>query len=111
MDFSCIGIGNVRRALRREVLIQKARPAGPMYYLWFIGVDRRYQGRGIGSQLLEELIEHSAGLQRPVYLETSTLANLPWYKRFGFDVYGELDLGYTLYFLSRRPGVIPEHVC
>jgi len=36
----------------------------------------------------------------PVYLETSTLKNMPWYKRMGFEVYDEVELSYTLFFLK-----------
>lgn len=98
---SCTGLGNVGKTLRRETLIKKNQPEGPMYYLWFIGVDPEVQHEGRGSRLLAELIDHSQQLQRPICLETSTTSNLPWYHKFGFDVYAELDLGYRLYFLKR----------
>lgn len=98
---SCTGLGNVQKALRRETLIKKAQPTELIYYLWFIGVDSNYQGQGRGSQLLGELIGHSQRLQRPICLETSTTSNLPWYRKFGFQIYSELDLGYQLYFLKR----------
>ena len=72
-----------------------------MYYLWFIGVDPKYQGSGIGTDLMQSLIEDSEKQQRPIFLETSTLRNLPWYKKFGFEIYNELELSYKLYFLKR----------
>lgn len=104
---SCTGIGNARKVLRRESLIKKTQleqrvqqPGGRMYYLWFIGVDPDCQQQGTGSRLFEELTGHARELQRPVFLETSTLKNLPWYKRFGLNVYAGLDLGYRLYFLT-----------
>ena len=100
--FSCTGLGNVRKALRREGLIKKIQPKESMYYLWFIGVDPDYQGQGRGSRLLNEVIGRSSELQRPVYLETSTPENLPWYEDFGFRIYSDLDLGYKLYFLKRE---------
>lgn len=98
---SCTGLGNIRKTLRRETLIKKTQPEDPMYYLWFIGVDPGAQHQGRGSRLLAELIDHSQRLQRPICLETSTISNLPWYQKFGFHVYAELDLGYRLYFLKR----------
>jgi len=33
----------------------------------------------------------------PVYLETSTLTNVPWYQRFGFEIYGKSELGIAAY--------------
>ncbi|WP_244214270.1 GNAT family N-acetyltransferase [Pedobacter jejuensis] len=71
-----------------------------MFYLWFIGVDPVNQNTGIGSELLKEIIEDSRRKAKPIYLETSTLKNLPWYKTFGFKIYNELELSYQLYFLK-----------
>jgi predicted N-acetyltransferase YhbS len=72
-----------------------------MTYLWFIGVYLAEQNKGIGSLLLQEIIQHSIQNNRPIYLETSTIKNLPWYSKFGFKVYSEQDLSYRLYFLKR----------
>ncbi len=99
--FSCIGIENIGRALSREAKIKQLQPKKTMYYLWFIGVNPKYQNTGIGMKLLDEVINDSNAMKRPIYLETSTVANLPWYKKFGFEIYNELDLGYKLFFLKR----------
>lgn len=98
--YSCVGIGNIKKAMSRESKIKKLQPKDPMYYLWFIGVDPIYQGSGIGTELMQAIIEDSKKQQRSIYLETSTLKNLPWYKKFGFEIYNELDLSYKLYFLK-----------
>ncbi|RZM19500.1 MAG: GNAT family N-acetyltransferase [Pedobacter sp.] len=50
------GLRNVMKVLRRESLIKAQLPAGDFYYLWFIGVDPAFSGRGIGSGLLKELM-------------------------------------------------------
>jgi ribosomal protein S18 acetylase RimI-like enzyme len=99
---SCIGVGNIKKALTRESKIKQLQPKHLMYYLWFIGVDSECQNKGIGSILLNEIIRDSKHKQRPIYLETSTLKNLPWYKKFGFQVYNELELSYKLFFLKRE---------
>ncbi len=83
---SCIGIENIKKTLNREAMIKKIQSKVPMYYLWFIGVDPSYQGSGIGSTLMNELIQDSLTQKRNIYLETSTLKNLPWYKKFGFEM-------------------------
>ena len=100
--FSCIGIENIKKALARESKIKQLQPESIMSYLWFIGVYPQYQSQGIGNKLLNSIIEDSDKKQRPIYLETSTLKNLPWYKKFGFQIYNELDLTYKLFFLRKE---------
>jgi ribosomal protein S18 acetylase RimI-like enzyme len=97
----CVGVGNVKKTLKREALIKKIQPKELMTYLWFIGVKPEDQNKGFGSNMLQSIIDYSNQNNRPVYLETSTVRNLPWYKRFGFEVYSEQDLSYRLYFLKR----------
>lgn len=99
---TCVGIGNINKALARESKIKKLQPDESMYYLWFIGVDPDHQNTGVGTKLLNEVIEDSEKEKRPIYLETSTLGNLPWYEKFGFKIYNQLDLGYKLFFLKRE---------
>lgn len=99
---SSVGIKNIQRTLERESLIKKIQPKEQMSYLWFIGVDCEYQNSGIGTGLLMDIIKYSDLQNRPVYLETSTLKNLPWYQKYGFTIYHELDLSYKLYFLRKE---------
>jgi ribosomal protein S18 acetylase RimI-like enzyme len=99
---SAVGLKNIKKTLAREGKINKIQPKEQKYYLWFIGVDPEHQNEGIGSILLGEIIEDSEQKQRPIYLETSTVKNLPWYKKFGFQIYNELDLSYKLFFLKRE---------
>lgn len=97
----CVGLKNIKKTLSREALIQKIQSKERMTYLWFIGVNLAAQNKGIGSRLLQEIIQLSIQNNRPIYLETSTVKNLPWYSKFGFQVYSEQDLSYNLYFLKR----------
>ncbi|HXH99314.1 MAG TPA: GNAT family N-acetyltransferase [Sphingobacteriaceae bacterium] len=99
---SCVGVSNIKKAMARESKIKKLQPEEPVYYIWFIGVEPANQNSGIGSELLNDVIKDSSLKNRPIYLETSTLKNLPWYKKFGFDVYNELDLSYKLFFLKKE---------
>jgi ribosomal protein S18 acetylase RimI-like enzyme len=99
--FNCIGLRNINKALRRESMIKRIQPKIPIYYLWFIGVSPDSQGTGIGTSFLNEVLGHSKEKNLPVYLETSTVRNLSWYKRLGFEIYSELDFGYKLFFLRR----------
>jgi ribosomal protein S18 acetylase RimI-like enzyme len=95
--FQSIGLSNVKKAISRESEIKKHHPKEPLYYLWFIGVDENEQNKGIGSKLLSEVVEEGRKQNRTVCLETSTVKNLPWYQKFGFEIYKELDFGYKLY--------------
>jgi ribosomal protein S18 acetylase RimI-like enzyme len=95
-----IGITRIGKALKRESLIKQKQIQGPAYYLWFIGVDPLHQHMGIGTRFLNELLQHARLKDLLVLLETSTVQNLPWYKRAGFEEYATLNLGYTLHFLK-----------
>ena len=102
LALTCIGLPNLKKAMDREARIKAVHPGDLMYYLWFIGVRPEVQNKGIGSSLLTEMITQSNAMKRPLYLETSTLRNLPWYKKFGFKVHNELDFGYKLFCLKRE---------
>jgi ribosomal protein S18 acetylase RimI-like enzyme len=101
--FQAIGLSRIPKALKREARIKNLQPTEEMLYLWFIGVDKNFQHQGIGSGLLTEIIAHAQKFNLPVYLETSTVENIPWYQAYGFTIYNRLELGYTLYFLKREP--------
>lgn len=102
LAISCMGLGNIKKAMDRETKIKESHPKGLMYYLWFIGVENPDQGKGIGSKLLAEVIQEGISKGRPIYLETSTLKNIPWYEKFGFTIYNELDFGYKLFCLKKE---------
>jgi ribosomal protein S18 acetylase RimI-like enzyme len=97
------GLGNIKKALDREARIKQIQPKEPMVYLWFIGVSPLYQHRGLGSLLLQEIMVDAKKKGLPVYLETSTERNLPWYAQFGFKEYATTQFTYTLHFLKREP--------
>lgn len=98
--FTAVGIGGIKKALDREAKIKAKQPKEPMAYLWFIGVSPLYQHQGTGSKLLQQVIADAEQQGLPVYLETSTERNLPWYEQHGFTEYDTLDLSYTLHFLK-----------
>jgi len=99
--FRCIGVNNLIKVLNREKLLKQHHPDSPFIHLWYIGVLPRYQGKNKGSILIEEIITHYKLTNKAIYLETSTLRNLPFYKRLGFKVINEIDIGYRLYILKR----------
>jgi len=101
--FQVVGWGRVKKILDREQKIKKKQPAVKMTYLWFIGVDPATQGKGAGSAMLHDIVTASAKAGLPVHLQTSTEKNIPWYVRRGFEVYDQLEIGYTIWFLKYVP--------
>lgn len=100
--FTCLGLSNINKALKREAKIKQVHPDGLLYYLWFIGVDSYNQNKGIGSRLLKDLIIEAKKQNRTICLETSTLKNVPWYEKFGFLIYHEFDFGFKLFCLKKE---------
>jgi hypothetical protein len=101
--FTCVGLSysQIKRVLYLENAINKIHPATPFYHLFYIGVTPSDQHKGIGTSLLKEIIKKSVIEHKPLYLETSTLSNLSWYKNHGFEIFTKLVLTYDLYFLKR----------
>ncbi|MBO9619915.1 MAG: GNAT family N-acetyltransferase [Niabella sp.] len=97
--FTGIGLANLAKTMRRESLIKKHHPGGPIYYLWYIGVAPAAQGKGIGTALLSELAQRGTTLNRTICLETSTKKNLPWYEKNGFSTYKIIEFGFPVYFM------------
>ena len=98
-----IGLAGIGKTLKREAQINKIQPIEKMAYLWFIGVDPDFQQKGIGSKFLNQIITRFGTMNLPLYLETSTEKNIPWYQSLGFTIYDQINLGYSLFFLKRRP--------
>ena len=59
------------------------------WYLWAIGVDPSSQGRGIGSRLLQPVLEQASADGTACYLETGTERNIRFYEKHGFRVVSE----------------------
>ncbi|WP_276365566.1 GNAT family N-acetyltransferase [Chryseolinea sp. H1M3-3] len=101
LAFSVIGLNRVSAVLKRESMIKNHHPKNPFAYLWFIGVSPSNQNKGIGSSFIQEVIQECDRKNRPIYLETSTKKNIPFYQKFGFEIFQSLNLNYTLYQLRK----------
>lgn len=62
------------------------------FYLSALGVEPAQQGEGIGTALMEPVLERCQRDGIPAYLETATARNVLLYERLGFDVVEELTL-------------------
>ena len=85
------------RTLRALMALESDHPAEPRaephYYLPFIGVDPRWQGRGLGAAVLRPILERCDREGVPAFLEASTPRNRAMYERHGFTVMDEFALG------------------
>jgi ribosomal protein S18 acetylase RimI-like enzyme len=70
-----------------------AHPQGPHWYLPFLGVLPGFQGEGIGSALLEASLVTCDASGLPAYLESTNPRNVPLYRRYGFEVSGDIQAG------------------
>jgi ribosomal protein S18 acetylase RimI-like enzyme len=95
--FSCIGITNVARVLKRESIIKSKHPKDHFVHLWYIGVLPSKQGSGRGTKMMQSIINQSKLKNQKIYLETSTERNFQFYKQLGFiEETSFEELGYPL---------------
>lgn len=102
LAFSCIGLSRILKVLERESAIKSNYPSTPILHLWFIGVAPSMQGKGLGKQLLSEIINESKNQNRPIYLETSMTENLSFYEKAGFEIYKQLEQPHKLFLIRRN---------
>lgn len=81
------------RVLRSVTALESNHPKEPHFYLPFAGVDPEWQGKGIGSRLLEPILMRCDRQGIPAYLEASSPINRRLYARHGFEVTEEFFLG------------------
>ncbi|MDZ3831168.1 MAG: GNAT family N-acetyltransferase [Sphingopyxis sp.] len=80
------------RGLKVQAGIDAHRPAGPYWYLHYVGVRSAHQGKGHGGRIIraQTAVADREGL--PCWLETATPINLPLYERLGFVTQVEWDV-------------------
>jgi len=87
------------------LMIAVSTPPGDIPFLWRLLIDRRHQGRGIGTRAVSLLVEHLRALGRPhldVGWHPGRGGPEPFYRKLGFvpdgrilgdEVIARLDLG------------------
>jgi GNAT superfamily N-acetyltransferase len=81
-------------------------PPEPLWHLDSVAVEPGWQGRGIGSALVEFGLELTRESDRAVNLESGTPRNVPLYERLGFHDLVEADSperGPHVWFMRRDP--------
>jgi ribosomal protein S18 acetylase RimI-like enzyme len=79
-----------RSGLRYLTETEKLHPKEPHWYLAVIGIEPARQGEGLGGKLLAAVLGRLDATGVPAYLETSTEANVAWYRHHGFEVQREV---------------------
>lgn len=86
------GAGSLRKGARWEKLIHDNLPPEPHWRLNSLAVKASAQRKGIGSTLIEPGLRRAEADGVACYLETQRRANIPFYRRFGFEEIGEISL-------------------
>jgi len=100
-----LGLTNGPRAVGVLSKMEKVHPKEPHWYLAVLGTATAHQGKGVGSALMQPVLEKCDADGIPAYLESSKESNIPFYKRHGFEVTGEVTIknGPTLWPMWRDP--------
>ena len=96
----------VDRLFRLEEAFAGHHPAEPLYYCNFLSTVPAFQGRGIGSAFLQDMLQRADADGRPAYHEATSPRNCALYERHGYVNHGELvlpDGGPTLWRMWRDP--------
>ena len=80
------------RATRLERALEDRHPGDPHYYIRWVGVRPRLQGRGLGTALLRSTLDRCDGEGLPAYIEASSERSAALYGRLGFEHLGVLHL-------------------
>jgi GNAT superfamily N-acetyltransferase len=95
----------------RHLRQRRLRDAPPAHwYLSLLGVEPARQGTGVGGALLRPMLVRADAEERTCYLETFVAGNVPFYRRYGFDVVTtevEPRSGLALWTLRRPPAADP----
>ena len=67
-------------------------PEAAHWYLPAMGVDPRSQGQGTGSVVLGDSLGVCDQTCSLAYLESTNPANIPFYRRHGFEIVGEIQV-------------------
>ena len=85
------GISSLKNGLAVDACLAKHAPKEPYYYLFAIGTVPEMQGKGIGGRLMQAGLERADAARMPAYLESSKYENVPFYRRYGFELMEKIE--------------------
>jgi len=87
------GVRRMPLILKGLATLDKAHPdEQPHYYLGILGTDPDHQGKGLGSAAMQPVLDRCDAEGLGAYLESSKEQNVPFYRRHGFEVTGEIHM-------------------
>jgi ribosomal protein S18 acetylase RimI-like enzyme len=97
-------LGTTIQALRWLGSWARRDPPEPHWHLEPVGVEREWQGRGIGQALLREFCARVDAERGVAYLETDKEVNVQFYEKFGFRTVARAEvIGVPNWFMLRPP--------
>lgn len=79
-----------------QMRFERRHPSSPRHwYLHYLGVEPRRQGRGLGGALMAPILAECDANAVPAYLESSTERNRRLYERNGFSLTGTFGMPVT----------------
>jgi len=101
-----LGIGGLRRLAGLGEL-ERRHPPEPHWYLALLGTHPDHQRRGLGAAVMAPGLTAADTAGMGCYLESSKEENVPYYRRFGFEVTDTFDTdgghGPRLWLMWRDP--------
>ena len=97
---------DVDRLFQLAETFAEHHPDEPLYYCQFLATVPAFQGRGIGSAFLRDMLQRADAEGMPAYHEATTPRNRALYERHGYVNQGEFTLpdgGPTLWRMWRDP--------
>ncbi|HEV3213234.1 MAG TPA: GNAT family N-acetyltransferase [Acidimicrobiales bacterium] len=94
------------RGLRYLTAMEKAHPKDPLWYLQLLACAPEHQRSGVGAALMGGVLARCDTEGVASYLETQNEDNLPYYRRFGYEVSSTLTPvrgGPPLWAMRREP--------
>lgn len=103
--FPGLGVRGARRGSRLDRVMAEHHPTEPHWYLEVLSIAPEHQREGHGAALLSPVLERCDHDRVPAYLETNRESNLPYYRRFGFDLTQQVapEGGPPLWLMWREP--------
>ncbi len=101
-----VGLGRFMTIMKGTSYLTKHHPGPQYFYLMSMGILPAKQGQGIGSALLQPVLEICDRDKIPACLETSEEKNLDFYQKHGFKIKEEFILpggGPQTWIMTREP--------
>ncbi len=72
--------------------IMRFHPEAPHFYLFILGTNASSQGKGLGATLMAPVLDICDREGLLAFLESSNIANVPFYERHGFEIQEEVPV-------------------